>query len=62
MRITIFSFGREFDLVTSHVFVQIALLSEGQAASELIFEWTNKRSFFGVDSQMIIEVVPFSKV
>lgn len=44
------------------MFVQVTFLSESQVAVQLVFEWTNERSFFRVDTQMIVEVMPFSKV
>ena len=51
-----------FQQVTSDVFVQVTFLSKCQFAFKLMSMWTNKWTFFCVDSQVIIKVVPFSEV
>ena len=48
--------------VASHMLVQVALLCESQITPQLVFERTYERSFFRVDSQVIIKVVPLSEV
>ena len=52
----------DFCLMTSYMFVQIALLREGQVAAQGLSERANKRSFLGVDSQVVIEVMPLSEI
>lgn len=42
--------------------VKVGLLSKSQVAFELILEWTGKWSLFRVDSEMVVEVVPFPEV
>ena len=44
------------------MFVQVTFLSESQVAVQLRLVWANEWSFFGVDTQMIIEIVPFPEV
>ena len=42
--------------------VEITLLGECQMAIELILEWAEEGPLLGVDSQMVVEIVPFSEV
>ena len=39
-----------FQEMASHMFVQVTLLGESQITVQLVFERTNERSFFRVDS------------
>lgn len=48
--------------MTSHMLVKVALLRESQIAFQLVLERTNERSFFRVDSQVVVEVVPLAEV
>ena len=52
----------DFCLVTPHVLVEIAFLREGQIAALTISKWANEWSLLCVNSQVIIEVVPLSKI
>lgn len=51
-----------FQEMASHMLVQVTLLGESQITVQLVFERTNERSFFRVDSQVVIEVVPLPEV
>ena len=42
----------------SQMFIEIAQLRK---ALGTVFNWTNKWSFFGMDSQVIKQIMPFSK-
>jgi len=51
-----------FCLVTPYVFVEITFLCESQVAAILIFERTNEWSLLRVNSEMVVEIMPLSKV
>lgn len=48
--------------MTPYVFVEITFLCESQVAAILIFERTNEWSLLRVNSEMVVEIMPLSKV